>query len=222
MNTSPCVCELHLSMGSDSKQTCWSICSRASGAQMFWKQNCGHYAHASSSSLHPRPRPFQQCEACWTYDCGCTAVCQVFECFNNCIPAPWEKDRLSQRNSHVCPELCDDTRFVVPKRPQDRSQISHLIHLDKMCQQSRLDRMSIKYGSVWIKKYKLTCSWDLEWTISSSCWLNFWSVFVWWQGQWFCVLIQKQQVKETLRKGTALCVPDSHLIPSAQTHLLSP
>lgn len=38
---------------------------------MFWKQNHGHYAHASSSSLHPGPRPFQQREACLTYDSGC-------------------------------------------------------------------------------------------------------------------------------------------------------
>ena len=37
---------------------------------MFWKQNRSHYAHASSSSLHPGPRPFQQREACLTYDFG--------------------------------------------------------------------------------------------------------------------------------------------------------
>lgn len=71
MNKSPRLIELSLSTGSDSKQTWWSISSRTQAGQMFWKQNHGHYAHASSSPLHPRPRPFQQCEACLTYDSGC-------------------------------------------------------------------------------------------------------------------------------------------------------
>ena len=81
---------------------------------MFWKQNHSHYAHASSSSLHPGPRPFQQREACLTYDFGrllhgISAPTQAFR---------WFQTSSTNRDDYVeAKETSGESTFIMRYKP---------------------------------------------------------------------------------------------------------